>query len=432
MKKETSIAKLMERFTKAASMQRWNDHIWPVKFTELDKQAHKMVIAYVLAKSEEERRKEYLTSSEGDFQSKPVNWRYLIEGGIFEFLHRLILTDIKPPVFHKMIENKETEELLNSHVFNELKGDMVGLNKKFYKRFTEYFENPKTDNIERRILRAAHYLATNWEFKIIYHTAPFIYGIEETKQNIENQIEDHYDLIGVQKLLLGKRSFGFVDLCGQLRFQKRWAHSPRVPETSVLGHMLIVAITSYLCTMEMNVDACEKRFYNNYFGGLFHDLPEVLTKDIISPVKRVDKEIDTKIKEYEHEKMEEKLLPLLPKPWRREMRYFTGIELENKKSEAKLELTEFKNRITQNDEVKMVKTIESKYNKNEYSPLDGEILDVCDKISAYLEVILSIKHGIKSESLLEGKKKIFEDYKNKNIDGIDFDQIFRYFTGRLD
>ncbi|MCE7699309.1 MAG: hypothetical protein K8E24_011040 [Methanobacterium paludis] len=165
MKKETSIAKLMERFTKAASMQRWNDHIRPVKFTELDKQAHKMVIAYVLAKSEEERRKEYLASSDGDFQSKPVNWRYLIEGGIFEFLHRLILTDIKPPVFHKMIENRETEELLNYHVFNELKGDMVGLNKKFYKRFTNYFENPKTDNIERRILRAAHYLATNWEFK---------------------------------------------------------------------------------------------------------------------------------------------------------------------------------------------------------------------------------------------------------------------------
>ena len=313
MKKETSIAKLMERFTKAASMQRWNDHIRPVEFTELDKQAHKMVIVYILAKSEEERRKEYLESSGRDFKALPVDWNYLVEGGIFEFLHRLILTDIKPPVFHKMIEDRETKEMLNQHVFNELEDDMRGLNRKFHKRFQNYFENPE-NNVERRILRAAHYLATNWEFKIIYHTAPFIYGIEETKQNIENQIEDHYDLIGVQKLLLGKRSFGFVDLCGQLRFQKRWAHSPRVPETSVLGHMLIVAITSYLCTMEMDVEACKGRFYNNYFGGLFHDLPEVLTKDIISPIKRVDKEVDRRIREYEHEKMEEKLLPLLPKP----------------------------------------------------------------------------------------------------------------------
>ena len=55
MRKERSIAKLVERFTKAASMQRWNDHIRPVELTELDKQAHKMIIAYVLAKSEEDR-----------------------------------------------------------------------------------------------------------------------------------------------------------------------------------------------------------------------------------------------------------------------------------------------------------------------------------------------------------------------------------------
>jgi putative hydrolases of HD superfamily len=424
MKKETSIAKLMERFTKAASMQRWNDHIRPVEFTELDKQAHKMVITYILAKSEEERRKEYLESSERDFKALPVDWNYLVEGGIFEFLHRLILTDIKPPVFHKMIEDTETKELLNQHVFSELEGDMKGLNRGFYRRFQDYFENPE-NNVERRILRAAHYLATNWEFKIIYHTAPFIYGIEETKQNIENQIEDHYDLIGVQKLLLGKRSFGFVDLCGQLRFQKRWAHSPRVPETSVLGHMLIVAITSYFCTMEMDVKACKGRFYNNYFGGLFHDLPEVLTKDIISPIKRVDKEVDKRIREYEHEKMEEKLLPLLPKPWRREMRYLTGTGFGGE------DLTEFKNRIIVNGKVRTVKTIEDEYNEDRYFPLDGEMLDVCDKISAYLEAILSMKYGITSESLIQGKDKILEDYRSIKINGINFGGIFDYFNGRL-
>jgi competence protein ComGF len=39
------IENIVERFSKAASMQRWNDHIRPVEFTELDKQAHKMVIA---------------------------------------------------------------------------------------------------------------------------------------------------------------------------------------------------------------------------------------------------------------------------------------------------------------------------------------------------------------------------------------------------
>ena len=49
--------------------------------------------------------------------------------------------------------------------------------------------------------------------------------------------------------------------------------------------MLIVAITAYLCTIEMEITPCEKRIYNNFFAGLFHDLPEVSTRDIISPVK---------------------------------------------------------------------------------------------------------------------------------------------------
>jgi putative hydrolase of HD superfamily len=395
MGKETSIARLVERFTKAASMQRWNDHIRPVELTELDKQAHKMVIAYVLAKLEEDR-------------GEIIDWRSLIEGGIFEFLQRVILTDIKAPVFHKMREDKVVRNKLDQHVFNELKNDVNGLNPLFKDNFKKYFLKSPTD-IERRILRAAHYLATNWEFKIIYHTAPFIYGIEETKENIENQIEDHYDLIGVQKISLGKKSFGFVDLCGQLRFQKRWAHSPRIPETSVLGHMLIVAIASYLCTMEMNGKPCEKRFYNNYYGGLFHDLPEVLTKDIISPVKKVPN-LDEVIKEYENQKMKEKLLPLLPKPWHDEMRYFT----EN----------EFKNKIIQDNKVKIITIIKDEYDKDVFSPLDGKLIKACDKLSAFIEASLSIKHGIKSEELVEGKKNIHKDYKNKTVNGLDFGKIF--------
>lgn len=307
------IENIIERFSKAASMQRWNDHIRPVEFTELDKQAHKMVIMYVIARFEEDR-----------MGPGSVNWIALIEGGIFDFLHRTVLTDIKPPVFHRMMKEKGYE--LNKHVLEKFEKDMEGLDVDFQKRFKDYYLK-SSNTLERRILRAAHYLATQWEFKIVYHTAPFIYGIEKTKENIENQIEDHYDLIGVQKILLGKKSYGFIDLCGQLRFQKRWAHIPRIPETSVLGHMFIVAATSYLCTLEMGIDPCSKRFYNNFYAGLFHDLPEVLTKDIISPVKGSVEGLKEIIKDYEDFQMKEELLPLLPRHWHGDMKYFSESDL---------------------------------------------------------------------------------------------------------
>jgi putative hydrolase of HD superfamily len=60
---------LIEKIYVAASMQRWMDHIRPVEFTELDKQAHKMTIAFIIAKYEE------LIHGKGR-----LDWIKLIEG----------------------------------------------------------------------------------------------------------------------------------------------------------------------------------------------------------------------------------------------------------------------------------------------------------------------------------------------------------------
>lgn len=379
-------------------MQRWNDLIRPVELTELDKQSHKMIIAYVIAKIEE------------DSKDVKINWLNLIEGFLFEFLYRLVLTDIKPQVFHKIRE--KTGDELNYYVLKELKSDFDGFNELFSK-FEDYLRNPEI-TLEKRIVRASHYLATNWEFKIIYHSAPFIYGIDKTKENIENQIEDHYDLVGVQKILLGKKSFGFTDLCGQLRFQKRWAQSPRIPQTSVLGHMLMVGIISYLSTVEMEVDPCDKRIINNFYGGLFHDLPEALTKDIISPVKK-GADLENIIKEYEMERMKEEVYPLIPKSWYDELKYFT--------------MDEFENKIKKGDEVKKVKNI-NEFNEDKFSPIDGQLIDICDQLSAFIEADISRKHGITSEALENGWNSSIEKFateKYAEYNGINFERILYYF-----
>lgn len=130
------IEDLIERFYEAASMNRWNDHIRPVELTELDKQAHKMVLTYVIAKFEENDR------------DAEINWQKIIEGGIFEFLHRTILTDIKPPVFHKMMDEKEED--LNNHVFKMLENDLEGLPAHFKENFKRYFLDKNYSSVEKR------------------------------------------------------------------------------------------------------------------------------------------------------------------------------------------------------------------------------------------------------------------------------------------
>ncbi len=392
---------LIKKLFEAASIQRWNDHVRPVEFTELDKQAHKMIIAYVLGKLEEDERR------------AQIDWRKLIEGGIYEFLQRVILTDIKPPVFHKMMSEKGDE--INTVLFEELREDTEDIKGGFAENFHKFLFQKEYSQVEKRLLKAAHYLATNWEFQIIYNAAPFIYGIERTKEEIENQIEDHYDLIGVQKISLRKKSFGFIDLCGQLRFQQRWAHSPRVPKTSVLGHMLIVAVMSYLSSVE--IDACEERIYNNFFAGLLHDLPEVLTRDIISPVKRYVEGLEEIVKKYERIQLEDKILPLLPSAMRHEILYFLEDEFQNK-------IVEDGRTRTGIPRAEMME----KYNENRFNPLDGDIIKICDKLAAFIEASLSIQHGIKSQHLEEGREKIYKEHQDDVVGQISYRYLFDYFN----
>ena len=390
---------LLDKIYEAASIQRWNDHVRPVEFTELDKQAHKMIVAYVLGKLEE---------SEGQAQ---IDWLKLIEGGIFEFFPRVILTDIKAPVFHRLMSKKGRE--INTLVLQKMDDDVKALGGNFADNFRNFLLDADYARPEKRFLTAAHYLATNWEFQIIYNTAPFVYGIDKTREEIENQIEDHYDLIGVQKLSLRKKSFGFIDLCAQLRFQQRWAHSPRVPKTSVLGHMLIVAMISYFCSVE--IGACRKRACNNFFCGLFHDLPEVLTRDIVSPVKTSVEGLEQIIKDYEKMQFEERILPLLPSSIRDEVVYFIQ--------------DEFSNRIIEGGKVKK-EIPDSKmelYNQDRYSAVDGEVIRACDKLAAFIEASLSIAHGIRSQHLVDGSEKIYRECSSLRPGGISFAKLFDYY-----
>ena len=48
---------LIERIYSAATILRWNDHIRPFDFFEIDKQSHKMIIAYMIAKFDEQENK---------------------------------------------------------------------------------------------------------------------------------------------------------------------------------------------------------------------------------------------------------------------------------------------------------------------------------------------------------------------------------------
>jgi len=384
--------KIIEYIYSSASIQRWNDYPRMVELVELDKQAHKFVIAYFIAKLE-----------------KDINFTHLIEAGIFEFLRRVVVTDIRPDVFRKALQKKSNE--INSWVVEKLKislQDIDGGN--FLQKFEAFLNDPSMYKKERFILKAASYLSTKWEFSIVYQTSQFLSDIEEVKKAVDAEIEDYYELVGVQKIALNKKLAKIVDLSGRLRFQKRWAQTPRIPETSVLGHMLTVAFFSYFYSIKQK--ACDTRLQNNFFTALFHDLPEALTRDIISPVKYSVDELSDIIAEYEVAKIEDDILPNIPESIQKEFSYILGISDGIKE--------EFANKVKIDGKICEVEDI-NKYNLDKYEAIDGKALKQCDKLSAFVEASLSISHGIKSKELINGKKEILKGLKE--INGVDFRQI---------
>ena len=363
-----------------------------VDLVELDKQAHKFIIAYFIAKLEDD-----------------INFTHLIEAGIFEFLRRVVVTDIRPDVFRKALQQKSKE--INTWVVGKLKSSIENIeNGNFLQKFEEFLNDPNMYKKERFILKAASYLSTKWEFSIVYQTSQFLSDIEEVKKAVDAEIEDYYELIGVRKIALNKKLAKIVDLSGRLRFQKRWAQTPRIPETSVLGHMLTVALFSYFYSLE--VKACDKRLQNNFFTALFHDLPEALTRDIISPVKYSVDELSEIIAEYEVAKIEDDILPNIPINIQEEFSYILGISKGIKE--------EFANKVKIDGNITEVDDI-NKYNLDKYEAIDGLALKQCDKLSAFVEASLSISHGIKSKELISGKKEILKGLKE--INGVDFKQI---------
>ena len=163
---------LIELIHKGTLIQRWNDHIRPFTgFTEIDKQAHKIFYAYVLAKSNK------------DCGGK-TDMCKLIEGLIFEYIHRIILTDIKPPIYHKLIAQKGAE--INKWVVEQTFDEMKDINEEFAQRMVLYFTDDNYSVEEKIIIKFAHYLATRWEFDVIYPFNKTMYNIENTKKEVES------------------------------------------------------------------------------------------------------------------------------------------------------------------------------------------------------------------------------------------------------
>ena len=388
---------LLQFIFSGADMRRWNDKLRHTELFELDKQAHQMIVAFLLWQQN--------TKDLPPDEQRRIGLE-VIEGGIFDYFYRLIITDIKPPVFYRIKANKEHYAQLTDWVLKELEPRIRPLDEDFWQRLVAYHKNPEHSfgALSRRILSAAHLYASRWEFSLIEPLNFFDEEMKEIGPSFNKSLLELNDVAGVNELVAVPPATALArmaNLSGQLRFQIRWAQTPRVPATSVLGHMFIVAVYAYLFSLYLG--ACDQRRINDFYCGLFHDLAELLTRDIITPVKRSVAELPKILHQYEAEELHRKILdPLEQEGYghiRERLAYYLGLETHS----------EFNDTCCCAEGIRKLDgfdDLHSAWNSNECDPKDGRLLKACDILAAFIEAYSSIHNGIGSPQLYEAMARM--------------------------
>ncbi len=396
---------LVLRIFEGFSIQRWNDLVRPFDLVEMDKAAEKMVLAYIIGKYEEKK-------------GSSVDWYWMIYASLFDLLKKIALCDIKAPVQQMLKREYPAEYMrLNEWVLNQyrqlIKDDSL------FSKFTIYIGQkagslsvPEELKKTMHIYNAAHKYSTIRELEMLS-----VVNEKERLSNIDVElradIQPYLDLEGLQKLITHQKEFDFVLKIEQLRFQTRWNQTPRVPQTSVLGHCFFVAIMTLLLGRESNSQMCTRRVINNFFSALFHDLPESVTRDIISPVKQATDDLPNIVKKIEDEIVNKELVPLMDESYVNEVIYYTS--------------DEFSDRIMLEGKIKKATwdELNEKYNEPQFNPVDGKLVRICDHLSALMEADISIKHGITSSHLTGGREGLLNHYgEDQVISGINVKELF--------
>lgn len=416
---------LLQLMFSGSYMRRWNDKLRPVELYEIDKQAHKMIVAWMLT---------LLNSGGYSAPDQRKLQQEVIERGLFDYLYRLVTTDIKPPVFYRICENEKDYKELTEWVLKELRPVLGAPDEGFWERLSAYHRNRDRTSLPDRILTAAHLYASGWEYNIIKPFNTFDEENQSIAESFTERLNALTDLYGVNELIQGHAFFSdsptalgrFAKLCGQLRFQIRWADTPRVPETSVLGHMFLVAGYAYFFSLSLG--ACPARRINNFFAGLFHDLPELLTRDIITPVKRSVNQLPSLLRAYELQELERRVFGPLSAgghdPLAERLRYYLGLVGEGVTSEFDETIRDSSGQVRR---LGSFDALHADGNEDCLDPKDGALLKVCDNLAAFIEAHTSVRTGISSPNLHEAIARIRGDFRHRSLGPLSLGTIIADF-----
>jgi len=284
------ISNLIYLMIKMFSMRRWNNKPTVEQNSEASNSGFVLHVAHLLGMLE-------------SLNGKDVNFNKLLVRGVLKDMPKCILSDIS-------LETKRSIQSFSPDLWMEVyKGavsDVIeSVPSKWKGAFKNAIINSRDDSLEGKILDAADLYAAYVEAEVNNRLfAEYFYDI---KISIEKKLKN-VKLYSLETLLGNDSMKKYLVYVRSLMHAIRWNQHSRTVPTTVSGHTLFVVFVAYLLSLENgNTDTL-----NVMERALFHDVPEALTGDIISPTKRRVEGFEKVIEKVESKMVHEVLLPLLP------------------------------------------------------------------------------------------------------------------------
>ncbi len=284
------VSDLVYLMTKMFSMRRWNNKPTVEQNSEASNSGFILQTAHLLGMIEK-------------VDGKDVDFKKLIVRGVLKDMPKCILSDIS-------LETKRTIQRLSPNLWEEVyKGAVEDVIQTVPDEWKEEFEdaiiNSRDDSLEGKILEAADTYAAFVEADV--NSRLFGEYFSEIRDSIMEKIKE-MKVDSLKKLLSNENLKKYLTRVRGLMHAVRWNQHSRTVQTTVSGHTLFVVFVAYLLALEDGkVDVL-----NVLERALFHDVPEALTGDIISPTKRRVEGFEEVIEKVESKMVHEDLLPLIP------------------------------------------------------------------------------------------------------------------------
>lgn len=319
------------------NIRRWTGYQTEGRYDEISKQALNWIICFVWA-----------TSVEG--KGVVVKWERFPKIAIYRAIQKGFVNYDVPEYILKEI--CEMGGLDFEETFRKVTFEIIA--EKLNPDAAEWISTGEA-TLEENIYKASTKIATLLELNEVQKHVNGEYW--DNHQEIIKSLAKYSEIPFYEELTNTKGNyFKLFKEISKLRNQNRWAAYSYNVECSVLGHLFDTAIFAYLMALEKG--AKEREATKHFFIGLFHDVPEVFTRDIPSPIKDKIPGFRELTEQYEMLMMEQNVYPYVSDEVEKALK---GIMMENDEN------ANFKSLIKGADYLSAIAEIHRQYMDPEFS-----------------------------------------------------------------